>query len=728
LRGILGAVLVRFFLYAGNKITAALAQETAYGTYFLWLPVFVGSGAVGYFHLEFEPSLNKLLALTLLLALFAGLTRPLRIVTLILMAVLAASLGAVLAKLETLRLDTHFIMQEMIVPITARIVSWEEQEQGGHRLIVRVISTQWDTDRFQGNADRLQAKKIRISARSLPDGVTIGSGLSGLVSLRPPSGPVRAGAYDFGFHAFYRGLSAQGFFMGQPQLEDLPPPDNLLEQFDLSLDRLRIKMNQRIAQAIEGEAGSIASALITGQRGGISDETNQALRISGLAHILSISGLHMAMVTGMVLLVARSVLGGFSHFSSRHPPRKIAAFVALVFSGFYLLLSGADIAAQRAFIMVAIMLLAVLFDRAALTMRNISLAALIILILTPHAILSPSFQMSFAATAALIAVFGGWARRQMRKNRVPKGGIIWRFLILPPLSTLIASLVAGSASGLYGAYHFANIAPLGLVSNVAALPIISLIVMPPALLACILMPLGLESLPLTIMGMGIEWVKIISFFVADLTPDISPAMMPPPALIFLTLALILLVFMHSHLRWLAFAPMITGLLIYIYSPLPMVMIAQAGNLVGVVTATGKVALSRPRPNAFILSNWLPVFNARTPDLIMAGEKEETGFSCNDLTCHVTMADGNIFAMAEGKTGAETACRLGDMVFLNYLGGEDEYCSDGTPAISLRDLARSGAAMIYPQTSTLYQIKWAYGESLRPWNRHRHSAKNALGLP
>jgi len=107
LRGILGAVLVRFFLYAGNKITAALAQETAYGTYFLWLPVFVGSGAVGYFHLEFEPSLNKLLALTLLLALFAGLTRPLRIVTLILMAVLAASLGAVLAKLETLRLDTH---------------------------------------------------------------------------------------------------------------------------------------------------------------------------------------------------------------------------------------------------------------------------------------------------------------------------------------------------------------------------------------------------------------------------------------------------------------------------------------------------------------------------------------------------------------------------------------------------------------------------------------------
>jgi len=686
----------------------------------LWLPVFVGSGAIGYFQLVEEPSLNKLLALTALSALIIWQVRYWRVGVLVGAASLAFSLGMVFAKLETLRLGTNFIPQEIIVPITARILTWEEQDEGGHRLVVRIITAERETE-------NLGDKKIRLSARSLPEGVQIGAGLSGLVSLRPPSGPVRPGAYDFGFHHYYRGLSAQGFFMGHPQLADLPPPTSLREQFDLALAALRAKLDARIKSSIKGEAGAIASALITGQRGGIREETNQALRISGLAHILSISGLHMAMVTGMALLIARAFLGLFTNFCSRHSPRKIAAGLALGFSYLYLLLSGADIAAQRSFIMVAVMLLAVLCDRSAITMRNLSLSALVILAITPHEILSPSFQMSFAATGALIAAFGWWSQRQGHRNMRPKNGLLRRFILLPVFSTLVASLVAGSASGLFAAYHFANVAPLGLISNVAALPLMSILIMPGALIACLLMPFGLENLPLTLMGMGIEGVKQVSFWVARLSPDLQPAMISPLALLLSSLALVIFLFVHSPLRIMALIPLAAGFTLYLTTPRPLVMIDEKADLIAVATQSGQLALSRPRGRAFILTNWLPVFNKTTQDIILP-EQEEMSFHCTDLTCQTTMADGKIFAVALGKGGQQAACTIGDIVLLNYISAEQETCGDKAYSINLRDLARHGSAMIYSQTEGTYQNQWVYDASLRPWNAHRYHAKAILGIP
>jgi len=699
----------------------ALGQERSYNTQFLWLPVGVGIGAVGYFQLDVEPSFNKLLVISLILTLFVYLLRAVPFVALMGGIMLTISLGAFFAKIETMRLDTKFISREMVLSVSARILSWEEQEQGNHRLIVQIIAA-------SENANELVGRKIRLNARSLPEGITIGSGLSGLVRLRPPSGPVRIGSYDFGFHNYYQNLSAQGFFMGQPQGINLPPPPNLTEQFALMITSLRVNMGKKIEATLEGEAGAIAQALILGLRGGISASTNQALRRSGLAHILSISGLHMAMVTGMVLLIGRMILGLFIHFSSRHSPRKITAFIALVFSAFYLLLSGADIAARRAFIMIAVMLLAILCDRGAITMRNLALAAFVILVLAPHEVLSPGFQMSFAATGALIAVFGWWSRRQADKGRPPPHGLMRRFILLPVLSTLIASIVAGSASGLYAAYHFANIAPLGLISNIAALPIMSLLVMPAALIAALLMPFNLEALPLHIMGWGIEWVKSISFWVADLSPDLNPGMVTAPALVWLSMALIVLLFMYSALRWLALVPLVIGLWSYLWTPQPLILIDEEGRMAAILTPSSQLALSRNRPNGFILGQWIPVFNTKIDEIILPDQDRE-GFSCRDLVCQAKMADGRTFTIALGAGGHENACRHGDIVLLNYISTEDENCGNKALAISRRDLALSGAAMIYADAQqNSYVIKWAQGTSLRPWNAHRYQSKAATGFP
>jgi len=680
----------------------------------------LGIGVIGYFNLDFEPSFNKLLALTTLGALLVYLLRKLRIIAFLSVFLFTITIGALVAKIETLRLDTHIITSEIIVPITARVLAWEEnQEKGNHRLIIRIVSASRESAALAG-------KKVRLSARSLPAGTEIGSGLNGLVNLRPPSGPIRFGAYDFSFHQFYRGLTAQGFFMGQPEIVALPTPQSLFERFDLAIAALRVKIGQHIEAAIEGEAGAIASALITGLRGGISEETTKALRLSGLAHILSISGLHMAMVTGMVLLIARAILGLFIHFSSRHNPKKIAAVIALGFAGFYLILSGSDIAAQRSFIMVAIMLLAVLCDRAAITIRNLSLSALIILCITPHEIFSPSFQMSYAATGALIALFGWWSKCPSHLMKPRNQSMIWRFLIGPALSTIAASLVAGSASGLFAAYHFANMAPLGLISNVAALPVMSVLVMFPALLTCIMMPFGFEGIPLTIMAVGIEWVKIISFQVTSITPEINPGMITPTTLIFSSLALIILLVMRSPLRLLAIFPGLIALIFYVTTPRPLVLIDEEARLIAVSTPSGKIALSTGRPSAFILSHWQTIFDVTAQNLILLDG--QGGFSCRDLTCQVPMANAQIFATAIGKSGHDDACMQGDIILLDYISPIYETCGTGKYVITAQDLARMGAAMIIAPSADDYHILWAQGKSSRPWNAHRYSSKAALGMP
>lgn len=176
-----------------------------------------------------------------------------------------------------------------------------------------------------------------------------------------------------------------------------------------------MRVSERIQEVIAGEDGNVAAALIAGARGGISEETNKDLRKAGLAHILSISGLHMALAAGVVMLALRSLFALFPGFSMRHPVKKYAAFLSLLSCTFYLAMSGADVAAQRSYVMIAVMLCALFVDRATISMRNLAIAAIAMIALSPHEILGPSFQISFSATAALIAAYAWWERAQCAK-------------------------------------------------------------------------------------------------------------------------------------------------------------------------------------------------------------------------------------------------------------------------------------------------------------------------
>lgn len=692
--------------------------EIAHGLIFLLLPVFMSIGAITYFYLTFEPNGWKIVGWLTVCAGVVYLTRNKRPIFYFFAFVFFILIGGVCAKVETYRLQTSMLGADVSTYLTARIVSIETLDSGRTRLLLDVIDTKQPFLRFG-------PQRVRLSARSIPDNLKPGDGVRGLVRLNSVSGPVRPESYDFGFYNYFRFIGAQGFFLSKIEQVTIEPPKSVWQKVAVKIEQLRVLMTNRIVSAIDGGAGSVSAALITGQRGGISEATNHALRVSGLAHILSISGLHMAMVSGMVLVIVRSIFSCFPIFSSRYPTKKYAAFIALCVSGFYLVLSGADVAAQRSFIMVAVMLTAVFFDRTAITLRNLSIAFFITLLLVPHEILRPSFQMSFSATAALVAAFSWWSRRAKRRRVVPQfvGVKIISILFFPFVSTAVASLVAGMASGLYASYHFANAAPLGILSNALAFPIMSLIVMPFGLLAVIVMPLGLEWFPLQVMGFGVDIVEKIAYEVTDKSPDINPGVIPSAALMFLTLGLIVLLFFKTKLRLFSIIFFIIGISMCFYRIAPILLISEDARLIGLLE-NKTLYLNRKRPSKFVTSIWKRSYRVNT--IIGPTSKASAtgfGFSCEDNVCYAQNKKGIRIAVVDAKDQTYISCPKANIIIIStptYLNN----CHAAVKYVIQRNQLALYGSMVITSNDRIIQ---SVPKLNRPWNNYRLYSRAARGL-
>jgi competence protein ComEC len=218
------------------------------------------------------------------------------------------------------------------------------------------------------------------------------------------------------------------------------------------------------------------------------------MRDSGLAHVLAISGLHMMIMAGTVFWLARALLALSPGLTLRFPIKKWAAAIALGAATFYLALSGASVPTVRAWMMMSIFLIAVMLDRPAITMRNVALAAMAILIVAPESLFDPSFEMSFAAVIGLVALYEWLAAR--RRYILFDVSPLWRgarWGVAIVLGTATTTLVAGAAITPFAVYHFHRMTHFGLLANMIAAPLVSLLIMPMALLSLIAMPLGLEA-------------------------------------------------------------------------------------------------------------------------------------------------------------------------------------------------------------------------------------------
>ena len=740
-----------------RALAAAVETELDRGVAFLLVPVFLAVGAFGYFSLAEEPSLLPIASATVAVAALAFALRTSRWVHYGLAAATFCLLGMAAAKLETVRLGTKMLGAEISTELQGRVVEIDRLAEGRIRLTIDVLSTARPTLRYAPD-------RVRLTARRAPPGLAAGSVIGGYVRLMPPSGPIRPGSYDFSFQSYFDGVGASGFFMRGPELVADTKPVPLALRAEAWISNLRDRIAQRIRDRIGGVEGEIAAALVVGVRGGIPEEVNEALRRTGLYHIISISGLHMAMVAGTVMLGLRLGFALFPAFASRRPVKKYAALAALVSAGGYLFISGAEVAAQRSFIMLAVMLTAVLFDRAALTMRNLAISAIIVVLASPHEVVGPSFQMSFAATAALVGAYGWWSERQddrsqpaVQRSLVSAAGHrLWTFAV----GLLATSLIAGLATTIIGAWHFQRVSPLSLLANLAVMPIVSVLVMPFAVAAGVLIPFGLDGPFLDTMGRGIGAMIALARWFSERSPVDAVGLISGRAVILVTMALSIASMATTRLRLVALPFAASGLLLLGEARTPDVLISEDGRLVGVPTAGGKLAVNRARPSDFITDSWMRAVAAEelavparasnkatnipgtataapVGTLTLSGGDGNTGlqeaFVCNDGLCSIVSQSGAVIAHAVNAATAKGVCATALVVVIDDATARDTCAGKEATVITKRDLARFGSVAVYlpskgEEAGGRIEIERAIATPYRPWHAQREFSREARGLP
>jgi competence protein ComEC len=660
---------------------AWLEREIEAGRGFPWLPVAFGIGSLIYFALPSEPSIVALSLLAVLLWVMA-IARRHRATSVRLLIVLAmAASGGVAIKLRTDFLATRVLDRQ----VTGTVTGWVEERKarrGGYRLTIRVNSL--DAKRVTTIPQRVN---VTVRGKAVPK---VGEGIQVLARLRPASGPVLPGGYDFARDSFFRGIGATGFAYGAAQPADIGPAP-LSIRLREPLEAVREAIRARIVAGLNGESRYIASALIIGDAGGLAEKTEDDLRLSGLAHVLSVSGLHMVLVTGVVFWSVRAGLALVPSLALRRPIKKWAAIAALLVSGFYLLISGLDVAAQRSFIMTSIAFLAILLDRRAISMRNVALAGLVVLAITPESILSASFQMSFAATIALVAGFEMLSDRR-RNNTVPRLGarsgaaVASRRLALFVAGMALTSLLGGLGTTPFALYHFQRMAPLSILANVAAMPLTDFLIMPFALLSVLAMPFGIEALPLAVVHWGIDGMLGVSATVSRWSGQSGGAAMPSVAALLIFVAgFVWLALWRERWRLLGLAPMLLGTALALFPARPSILVSSDGKQLALRGEDGSYSIVARKQDRFVTDIWLrsdgDERDAKSASVLQIG-------GCDASGCLGKLPDGRLVALALDRSAFEEDCRRAALVVTPLAAPES--CAQHTAVIDRRILERSGS--------------------------------------
>ncbi len=686
---------------------SAHALEAEQDRWFLWLPVLFAGGIIAYFALADEPDAR--VAAALLIGAI-GLTLACRRAPLGLClggAALAFALGFAAAKLRTEMARAPVLAHELrSAQVTGFVESHELRDKGRARIMLRVLSL----DALKPD-ERPYRVRVSMAARQI-SGIGIGDAISLKAMLQPPPEPIEPGGFDFGRQAWFARLGATGYATGKVEpLDDADAPPWDLGAWG-KVDALRAKINARIAAALPGETGEIAAALITGERGGISEEVTQSMRDSGLAHILSISGLHMAIMAGTVFWLVRALLALVPALALRYPIKKWAAASALAAATFYLALSGAAVPTVRSWIMMSIVLIAVMLDRPALTMRNVALAALAILFVAPESLFDPSFEMSFAAVIALVALYEWLSGRE----RSGLGDVNPVFRILHKGWSLLASaalttLVAGTAIAPFAVYHFHRMTHYGLIANLIAAPLVSLLIMPMAVLSLIAMPFGLEAWPLQAMGFGIDLMVEAGRWVASwpgavtILPRISGS-----ALALIVLGGLWLCLWRTRARALGLVIGALGIALAPGGERPDILIEREGATAALRSGSGDLVFPPATAAGYSVDNWL-LADGDDRDAAAAAVAGEGAFRCDLLGC-IGAVKGKTVALIRHEGALEEDCRLADIVIAPFSVGKK--CRAARVIVDRRVLKAAGAHALYIEGLSIRTETVAASRGHRPW--------------
>jgi competence protein ComEC len=674
------------------------ALEVGAGRLLPWFAVAFGTGIVLYFTAGHEPALWAASALAAAGIIAAALLRRRPVGFVLGLGFAAIAAGFAVATLKT-ALIAHPILRYPAYSVSlAGFVELREESQKTDRFVLRV-------ERIDGKRLTDKPQRVRLSIRR---GMTppAGAFVETKAQLNPPLQPLRPGSYDFARDLYFQRIGASGFVHGAVKVVTPPTAATWRSRANTFIQGLRDAIDLRIRSVLSGDVGSIASALITGRRDAISAQVYDAMFVSGIGHVLSISGYHMAVVAGVVFFVFRALLALIPGLADRWPIKKWSALAALLVTAFYLVLSGAEVATQRSFIMIAIVLIGVILDRPILTLRTVTIAALVVLLFAPEAVVHPSFQMSFAATLALIAGYERgipWARAGADSSLGARAAL-WG--VREIVSLVLASLLAGLATTPYAAYHFHRLAPYGVLANLLAMPVVSAWVMPMGILGVVAIPFGFDAIFWRQMGYGIEWMDAVALWVAGLPGAFGrvTAFGTGPLLL-ATAGLLLICLLKTPFRWSGVVFVVLAIVVAARSPQPDILVAADGRTFALRGASGKLAFHRTSGDTFAIHEWLAADadgrDVRDPKL---GE----GIACDADGCIGKLADGRLVSYALAPDALEEDCRRAAVVVA--LRGEPRNCA---AAVVDRSLWRDRGALALYQDGERFVI-----DSTRPPNFDR----------
>lgn len=552
---------------------------------------FFALGIGVYFVLPFEPWAWLIGLITFMTLVLWVLTRRDNMARLVFGYASLFCLGMCIASVRTYMVSAPVLSQKMYDVQVSGEVSKVEARRDGYRITLKDVY-------IDGVKKEETPFKIRLNYKETTPLIRVGDTLSGYAHLVPPVLPAEDGAYDFSRTAWFMRIGALGRLSELSQYHVNPNRSAL----NIWFEDIRSFISTRVQEILPPDAAAIVVPLIIGDQGLVSQNQYDLYRIAGIVHVLSVSGFHLTLLAGLVFFLIRGIFALFPRLGTVINTKKLAAFLSLLVVLFYLFISGLQIPAVRSFIMIAVILMAVMLDRSAISLRTAVLAGVFILAIWPESLLNAGFQLSFIAVFAMLSLYETLMRwfkaSPYRTHLWYKGWLIF-------VGSVCVSILATLSTALYGAYHFNQFAPYSVLGNLLTSALFSFAIMPLLLIAVLVMPFGWDALFLRITGSCLdiitricEWIKTLPY------ADVTVPSFDTWGLVVATAGFLILFFFQGCFRLIGLPIIMVGFGAFLTVARPDILVSEGGKVAAVRLEDGRLALTDKQANSFVSDVWL----------------------------------------------------------------------------------------------------------------------------
>ncbi|MDX2113203.1 MAG: ComEC/Rec2 family competence protein [Alphaproteobacteria bacterium] len=660
----------------------------------LWIPVMLGAGMALYFSLLFEPPSWPALTLLALFVLAGCLLRRHLLARVLCIALALLAGGFALAQFRTQLVSTPVLYGELFYKTVEARVDDIHLREKARRLVLTDAA-------IEGLPTQRTPQRLSITLKKDAPDVRIGDRVRVKAMLFAPPAPAMPGGYDYTRALYFQGIGAVGFSPSEIEILEKGAP----RQFEEALNTLRLVLAERISAPLSKENAPVATSIMVGEQSAVSEEVSEAMRDAGIYHVLSISGLHMTLAAGLLYFTARLLLALYPPLALRWPVKKIAACIGLTGAFAYLLLAGYPVPAVRSFIMVACVMLAILCDRRGISLYSLAWAATLILLWQPEAVVSASFQLSFAATLGIVALyerfshsFAAWGEGLVRR--------VWLYFVAAMMTSLVATLMTAPLV----IHHFNRFTALGIIANMLLMPLISFWIMPVAVVALIAMPFGLELWPLKLLDSGLSlMVEGARWFAGFSASNILLPSLSSWGFALTIIGGLWLCLWKTNLRFFSLPIIFIGIAtIALQQPYDL-LISDDGSKAALRQEDGRWLFLRGTPESFDGAQWLRAHAEADAQLA----KDSPQASCDRTRCIIS-AYGRKIVIGKSKKRRDALCDGSADILISdaYLSMEE--CDHIEHVFDKRKLNQTGAVGIRFSGEKMEVVTASELRGARPW--------------